>query len=221
MQSNTWPGGAVADCTWIRSISMLHLSVSCTYSTHCTISSVLDSTPPIAKKYNLKESRMLISRIMPSIHIKEVSGHPARNFEPKLADLLTLDKMKMIHYLIAICCVWWKAIVNTSCSNPGPVKECRLTTKRTENHNAKTPHGSATSSQHLPCVRTKVFRESYLNFPWKSCAKKHSLANTSKWHIHLLHNSANLRLKPHIQHAVCLIQSQIAHHWQWDFGSLQ
>ncbi len=164
---------------------------------------------------------MLISAIMSSVHIREVSGHPGRNFEPVPAHLLTLDRTKMIHYLIVICCVWWKAIVNTSCTNLGPVKECRLTTKRTDNHNAKTPHGSATSSQHLPCVRTKVFRESYLNFPRESCAKKHGLANTSRWHIHLLHNSANLRLKAHIQHAVCLIQSQIAHHWQRDSGSLQ
>lgn len=50
----------------------------------------------------------------------------------------------------------------------------------------------------------------YLNFLGESGTEHHGLTDTFRRHCILLHNASDLWLKTHVQHAVSLIQDQVA-----------
>lgn len=55
-----------------------------------------------------------------------------------------------------------------------------------------------------------VFNSIYLDLLWESGTEHHSLPDALGWHCILLHNASDLWFKAHIQHAVSLIQDQVA-----------
>lgn len=50
----------------------------------------------------------------------------------------------------------------------------------------------------------------YLDLLWEGGAEHHGLADAFRWHCILLHNASDLWFKTHVQHAVSLIQDQVA-----------
>lgn len=50
----------------------------------------------------------------------------------------------------------------------------------------------------------------YLDFLGEGGTEHHGLADAFRWHCILLHNASDLWLKTHVQHAVSLIQDQVA-----------
>nr|GMD46346.1 ATP-dependent RNA helicase [Ipomoea batatas] len=69
--------------------------------------------------------------------------------------------------------------------------------------------GTNPSNRQKYIVRKKI-QLANLDLPRKCGTKKHSLPFTRWGHIHLLHYPSDLRLKPHIQHSICLIKGQIS-----------
>lgn len=56
----------------------------------------------------------------------------------------------------------------------------------------------------------KLCNNIYLDLLWESGTEHHSLSDAFGWHCILLNNASNLWFKSHIQHAICLIQDQVA-----------